>query len=242
MPNINVSGAAARLLAFGTNTPGHCLEFVWRAISQGRVHYLTGGGESAYATWQATNPASRHNGDRNVPKDMPAYFGPRPGNALGDVIISNGDGTFTATDRPNGHIGICTLTQRGIQIGRPYLGWSETMGGYDLTTTTTAGSGGTQLPVTPDTPITPPPVTPKELDIMAEPIYIKGDTNPEVSAFYTNVSDAATPGPGAVFKARRPVAPPEFDVIEQLGFPHPKQTALIVIPQAYYDAINVVHP
>lgn len=145
MPSINVTGAAARLRAYGRNEPGKCLQFVWAAISQGRFHYLSGGANSAYETWQATDPASRHNGDRNVPKDMPAYFGPRPGNAFGDVIISNGDGTFTATDRPSGHIGVCTLLERGVQIGRPYLGWAETMGGYTLSSTSTASTSGTPL-------------------------------------------------------------------------------------------------
>ena len=78
---------------------------------------------------------------------------------------------------------------------------------------------------------------------MAEPIYIKGDVDVEVSAFYLNVSDPDPRyiGNGAVFKARRPVSPPEFQIVLALGFPHPKQTALIVIPQASYNAINVVH-
>jgi hypothetical protein len=79
---------------------------------------------------------------------------------------------------------------------------------------------------------------------MAEPIIIKGDIGPEISAFYTNVSDASTPGPGPVFKARRPITPAEWAIYTTPGtgfFPHPKQVALIILPQAQYDSINTVH-
>lgn len=99
--------------------------------------------------------------------------------------------------------------------------------------TTTAGSG---------TPIEVPATTsiPKELEEMAEPIYIKGDKNPDIAAFYTNVSDASRPGPGAVYKGKRPISIAEFHIATTLGFPHPKQTKLIIIPQTEFDSINTV--
>jgi hypothetical protein len=201
MPSINVTGAAARLLAFGTNTPGQCLNYVWQAIAQGQVHYLTGGAASAYATWQTTDPASRHLGDRIVPKDMPAYLGARAGNALGDVIISRGDGTFAATDYPNGHVGICTLQQRIVQTGRPYLGWASTMGGYTLTSTSTAGGG---------VPIPDPIPTPKE-DMMPSIEAVKFTNEPGGSVIalvgeftYEVVSDFTASrylAPGTTYRA-----------------------------------------
>ena len=89
----------------------------------------------------------------------------------------------------------------------------------------------TQIPTT---------AIPEELDDMAEPIYIKGDAGPDIAAFYTNVSDANRPGPGAVYKAKRPISMPEYHVVTALGFPHPKQSELIVIPQAEFDSINTV--
>lgn len=144
MPEIDVSGAAQRLLDQGVNDPGKCLQHVWRAIGQGR-HYLTGGGSDAFSTWRATPVENRHVGDRNVPKNMPAYLGVKNGNTYGDVMISRGDGTFAATDRPVGRVGICTLEQRMAQTGRPYLGWADSMGGYDLIDYSTAGDGGTPI-------------------------------------------------------------------------------------------------
>ncbi len=206
MPSLNVTGAAARLLAFGTNTPGRCLEFVWLAISQGKVHYISGGAGSAYETWQATDPASRHLGDRNVPKDMPAFFGPRPGNPYGDVIISNGDGTFTATDRPNGHVGICTLNQRGIQVGRPFLGWAETMGGYTLTTTNTAGTGSSVL--LPTSPTLPPP--PKRID-MTLPLVFNVTDGGLAGVYLTLNADGGYVYPAAEVSAAVTVAAPVFN-------------------------------
>jgi hypothetical protein len=62
------------------------------------------------------------------------------------VILSNGDGTFAATDWPRSRqVGSCTLAQREAQTGRHFEGWASSMGGYTLTSTTTAGSGGTPI-------------------------------------------------------------------------------------------------
>lgn len=199
MPEIDVSGAAQRLLDQVVNDPGKCLQHVWRAIGQGR-HYLTGGGSDAFSTWRATPVGNRHVGDRNVPKNMPAYLGPKNGNNYGDVMISRGDGTFAATDRPNGRVGICTLEQRMAQTGRPYLGWADSMGGYDLIDYSTAG-GGT-------------PFNPEEED-MIQPLAtrtIRNMSSGDVATLYPTgialIGDPLTPdlgtASGIAFSAGQP--------------------------------------
>lgn len=152
MPSINVDGAAKRLLANSSLAKaGYCLFYVWGAISQGRVHFITGGADTAYNTWLAAPARNRH-ASRTVPKDFPAFLGPRFGSSAGDVIISNGDGTFAATDWPsNRRTGSCTLEQREAQTGRHYEGWADSMGGYDLVSASTAGD--TISPLTPDLPV-----------------------------------------------------------------------------------------
>lgn len=175
MPTIDTTGAGARMLARRVNTPAHCLEYVWDAISQGKYHYITGGAASAYATWLAIPESHRHNGDRHPPKDMPVFFGIRTstGNVLGDVIISNGDPipyTF-ATDYPtSGKIGTPTLQQRAVQVGRVYLGWADSMGGYTLTSSSWSGGGIT--PIDPTNPTNPTNPTGSE-----EPMIIKSLSN-----------------------------------------------------------------
>lgn len=166
MPSINVDGAASRLLANGSLAKaGYCLFYVWGAISRGRVHYIAGGASTAYATWLAVPANSRHS-SRTVPKDFPAFLGPRFGSSAGDVILSNGDGTFAATDWPsNRRVGICTLAQREAQTGRKFVGWASSMGGYDLVSTSTASD--TISPLTTDVPV----VIPKEQDMLGALIY-----------------------------------------------------------------------
>lgn len=146
MPSINVTGAAARLLANRTlAAASHCLYYCWLAISQGRVHYITGGADTAYNTWLAV-PAAHQHTSRIVPKDMPAFLGQKRFSSAGDVIISRGDGTFVATDWPSSkQVGVCTLEQREKQTGRKFVGWASSMGGYTLTTTSTAGETGSPI-------------------------------------------------------------------------------------------------
>jgi hypothetical protein len=150
LPSIVTTGAAERMMAFVTNTPGHCLEYEWKAVGQGN-HYLSGGAASARATWDAIPAQYRHVGDRDVPKDMPAFFGVRPstGNNDGDVIVSFGDGTFAATDYPAGRLGRPTLPQRAAEIQRVYLGWADWQGGYTLSSASWAGGGVTPIPPVP---------------------------------------------------------------------------------------------
>lgn len=146
MTTINVDGAAARLLANKTlAAAGYCLHYCWLAITQGQFHYITGGAGSAYATWLAV-PADHQHSSRNVPKDFPAFLGPKLLSKAGDVIISNGDGTFTATDWPKSkQVGICTLAEREKQTGRKFVGWASSMGGYELVSTSIAGETGTPI-------------------------------------------------------------------------------------------------
>lgn len=152
MPSIDVTGAAARLLANKTLTaPGLCLHYCWLAISQGRVHYITGGADTAYDTWLAV-PAAHQHASRNVPKDMPAFLGPKPGSSAGDEIISSGTRNsagellFAATDWPRAkQVGLCTLAEREAQTGREFVGWASSQGGYTLTTTSTVGESGTPI-------------------------------------------------------------------------------------------------
>lgn len=146
MPSIDVTGAAARLLANKSLVhASRCLYYCWLAISQGKVHYITGGADTAYNTWLAV-PAAHQHTSRTVPKDMPAFLGKKRFSLAGDVIISRGDGTFVATDWPGSkQVGVCTLAQREAQTGRKFVGWASSMGGYTLTTTSTAGESGTPI-------------------------------------------------------------------------------------------------
>jgi len=128
------------------------------------------------------------------------------------------------------------------------------------TNTAAASSGGTPIFDSLKPPITPPPpviafTTPKEHDDMSEPIYARGDLLDVWYAFYPNAggtvpasaADAATgpdwqPEPsGPVYFARRAVSKGERAIVSALGFPHPKQKAIIVIPQAQFDAVGKVY-
>ena len=151
MATINVDGSAARLLANGVLAKsGYCLYYCWLAISQGVVHYITGGADTAYNTWLAV-PADHQHASRAVPKDFPAFLGKKFSSSAGDVIISRGDGTFVATDWPGSRqVGICTLAERETQTGRQFVGWASSMGGHELVSTSTAGESGTPITAVPE--------------------------------------------------------------------------------------------
>jgi hypothetical protein len=117
--------AAFTLLNRGTVAPRLCLKYVWQAYAaHGAATDLEAG--TAYAAWKLS--AGKHRGDRNPPAGVPVWWGPRAGSAAGDVVISLGGGRVVATDWPSlGRVGVTTIAARERQIGRPYLGWSESI-------------------------------------------------------------------------------------------------------------------
>lgn len=127
---VNGRAAAQTLLSFRNITPGMCLHYVWQAYKQHGAR-VDGSWPTAYAGWFAS--PGKHEGDRNPPAGVPVWFGPRSGSAAGDVVISLGGGRVAATDYPGwGQTGSCTIAERQAQIGRPYLGWTETILGVPI--------------------------------------------------------------------------------------------------------------
>lgn len=98
-----------------------------------------------------------------------------------------------------------------------------------------SGSGGSSTPVNNKT------YRIGEED-MAEPIYAKGNTNAAVYALYVTAgaNNDSADLQGNVYAARRKVEAGEWAIVNAIGFPHPKQTKLAVIPQADFDRIPKV--
>lgn len=107
--------------------------------------------------------------------------------------------------------------------------------GHDGSRTTVASFEATPIPLPPKLYI------PQGEEDMTAPIYAKGDKDDTVYALYVNAGDAnsANGFAGAVYSGRRKVSRGEFLIVEQLGFPHEKQTkGVIKIAQAEFDKIN----
>lgn len=131
----------------------------------------------------------KHPGDYSPPAGVPVFFdritAPRwPGDhnmQAGDIGLSIGGGRAIFTDSPTGNTGIMTLTARGAQIGRRYLGWTNSFLGHE----TTAGNAyGTP---------TPPAVI-----VTVGKTQIKTDPNGDrMYAIRNNAK--GTPGYGAIF-------------------------------------------
>lgn len=122
--------AANTLYSYSGIKNGLCLYYVWQAYKANGASTDRNAG-TAYIGWQISE--GKHEGDRNPPAGVPVWFGPRPGSDAGDVVISMGGGKVVATEWPSsGHTGICTIDQRQAQIGRPYLGWTETILGVPI--------------------------------------------------------------------------------------------------------------
>lgn len=122
---VNGVAAAQTLLGFRGIQHGMCLYYVWLAY---KAHGARADGTwpTAYAAWKDT--PGKHEGDRNPPAGVPVWFGPKASSSAGDVVISLGGGRVAATDYPSyGVVGTCTIDERQAQIGRPYLGWTETI-------------------------------------------------------------------------------------------------------------------
>lgn len=122
---VDGKAAAQTLLSYKTCDPGLCLHYVWLAYANhGAEADQTFG--SALAGWHGSD--GKHVGDLDPPAGVPVWWGKRPGNDAGDVVISLGGGRVAATDFPRfGVIGIATIAERQDQIGREYLGWTETI-------------------------------------------------------------------------------------------------------------------
>lgn len=139
---VNGVRAANRLAAFTNLQYGMCLYYVWQAYkAEGAV--ANGTYPTALAGWNGS--PGKHEGDRNPPAGVPVWFGAKAGSSAGDVVISLGGGRVVATDFPRyGVVGITTIDERQRQIGRPYLGWTETILGAAIDFGGSgAGSGGT---------------------------------------------------------------------------------------------------
>lgn len=131
MTPVNGDDAAATLLSYRNISNGYCLHYVWEAYAahgaRSSASYPT-----AYSAWLGS--AGQHPGDWNPPSGVPVYFGPKSSSSAGDVVISLGGGMCAATEWPgSGVTGTCSLAQRQSQIGRPYLGWCETILNYPIT-------------------------------------------------------------------------------------------------------------
>lgn len=137
---MSVDGVAAArtLLRYRNIRHGYCLYYVWQAY---KAHGARTGMSSptAYDAWRKSS--GKHPGDRNPPAGVPVFWGPKPGSAAGDVVISLGGGRVVATDYPvYGQVNITTIAARERQIGRPYLGWTERI--FDVPISFKANSGG----------------------------------------------------------------------------------------------------
>lgn len=147
----------------------------------------------------------------------------------GQLIAYSGN-TGSLTTGPHLHVGLLDSAGNAITVNGQIAGPFEYLNsiGYNW-------SGEEPQPI----PLTIPP---EGIKNMAEPIYARGDQANVVYALYLNAEvagDRNKDASGAIYSGRRgPVSAGELAIVTKLGFPHPKQTELIVIPQAQFDAIN----
>ncbi len=115
---------------------GMCLNFVW--LMAGAIQSIPpalGRMDTAQHAWEAVEEKDRHHGDWNPPAGVAVFFGPSPTRTdrnknAGDVAVSIGGGLIIATDASGAVVGVMTIAARAKQTQRPYLGWSETLGGH----------------------------------------------------------------------------------------------------------------
>lgn len=138
--------AANKLLSFKNIRSGYCLYYVWQAY---KAIGASTNKSAATALIGWINSSGKHAGDRNPPVGVPVWFGARPGSDAGDVVISIGNGKVVCTDWPTGKVGITTIDQRQKQIGRPYLGWTETILGVPISYYYATPPTGSPATVTP---------------------------------------------------------------------------------------------
>jgi hypothetical protein len=156
---VDGQAAAQTLLSWGTCRRGLCLYYVWNAYKAHGAS-VSGSWPTAFDAWLAT--PGKHEGDRNPPPGVPVWWGKRPGSAAGDVVISLGGGRVVATDYPGwGSIGTATIAQREAQVGRPYLGWTDTILGVPV---------NAAAAVIAAVPVVPPPPKEKNMSYSIVPI------------------------------------------------------------------------
>lgn len=145
-PILDVTEAPTRLLANKSVTPGHCLEYVSRAIRNGRQPLIWAGLDTALNCWNMA--CGDKHASRDIPRGFPGFLGANRFSKAGDTFVSLGGGRLAVTDYPGwGVVGICTLEQREAQTGRKYLGYAGEFLGYTLTNTATASLNLTPIAV-----------------------------------------------------------------------------------------------
>lgn len=132
--------AIAYMRALGRlDHPGACLHYVWLAYKTAGARTSHPAVPSALEAWNASD--GKHRGDRNPPRGVPVWWGAKRGSDAGDVVISLGGGRVIATDQPRyGAVGETTIAGRERLIGRPYLGWSESIFDAPISLASTAGA------------------------------------------------------------------------------------------------------
>jgi len=114
---------------------GMCLNFVWRMVgSINSVPSKQGTLTTALSAWNSSD--YKHHGDRNPPVGALCYFGSSPTRTdrnkhAGDVTIWDGS-ALICTDASGATVGRMSIAARERQTQRPYLGWTEDLGGHRL--------------------------------------------------------------------------------------------------------------
>ncbi len=159
---------------------GACLANVYKWFG-GPAWSSTGPGAGQY-NWAIkvwTFAQHKHPGDYYPPAGVPVLYGPvgSPrwrGDAnypCGDIGLSIGGGFAVFTDSPTGNTGIMSISARASQIGRPYLGWTEDLMGYD----TTAGQAARAPQPAPTPVVVVVPTIPPTPTVETDMIYVKSD-------------------------------------------------------------------
>lgn len=167
---------------------GACLANVYKwfgsvqSIGPGSGHY-----DWAVKGWNYTPDAEKHPGDWNPPAGVPVYYGalgaPRWRGDVnfpcGDIGLSIGGGYGIFTDGPTGNTAVMSLRARGAQIGRGYLGSTDSFLGHE----TTAGNARRGALASPVHITNPPAPIQEEPDMAAGPVRAKS----KATGFYYNV-------------------------------------------------------
>lgn len=136
MTTINTTGAAERMLSYGTDTGADCLHVVSTAIRNGLP--VVKNSTSALNEWNNTPANLRHPGELPPGPGYPMYFTYAN---YGDVCLSGPNiNPMVAIDTENevyhkGLINYQTIAAREKQLGGKYMGYTEAMSGYTIDNT-----------------------------------------------------------------------------------------------------------